>query len=354
LLLHDFEGLRFVLVRILILKPSSLGDVVQALPVLRMLKLHLPNSQIFWWLSTDLLPLLQGDPDLAGIFPFERRRWASPWNWLEVLQSIQSMRNQKFDYVIDLQGLARSAIFSWLARGEMTLGLDDAREGARALYDIVVPRPSPLTHAVDWYLEVLGAMNVPVQWNFTWLPRREAPTASVLKKWPASSAHRWIVIHAGARWINKRWPLEFYQQLVRRITAGHPDRRIAILGGGDDLLLCRELAAVDPEKCLNLAGQTSLWEMIEWIRLSRLMISNDSGPMHIAAALGTPLIALFGPTEPRRTGPYRQIEHVLRRELACAPCMKSTCANARPMECLRLIEPAAVFERVRENLSRVE
>ncbi|HKS35842.1 MAG TPA: glycosyltransferase family 9 protein, partial [Verrucomicrobiae bacterium] len=176
--------------RILILKPSSLGDVVQALPVLRLLKLHLPASEIYWWIDSRLSPLLEGDPDLAGLFPFERRRWSSPLHWGELFASVRRMRELKFDWVIDLQSLMRSGIFAWLANGSLTIGLEDRREGAAAFYDIAVPRPSFHTHAVDWYLNVLPVVGVPVHWNFTWLPPRERVAAELRAKWKLAATRR--------------------------------------------------------------------------------------------------------------------------------------------------------------------
>jgi ADP-heptose:LPS heptosyltransferase len=94
-----------------------------------------------------------------------------------------------------------------------------------------------------------------------------------------------------------------------------------------------------------------LLEMVEWIRLSELMITNDTGPMHVAAALGTRVVALFGPTEPRRTGPYRQLHNVLQLNLPCVPCLKRRCTYIKPFECLRAIPPAAVFEAVQKRLA---
>jgi len=101
-----------------------------------------------------------------------------------------------------------------------------------------------------------------------------------------------------------------------------------------------------------LTGQLSLPEMIEWIRLGEFMVTNDTGPMHAAAALGTPMLALFGPTEPRRTGPYRQIEHVLQLNLPCVPCLKHTCAYEKPFECLRAISPLTVFAKIQQRLAK--
>ncbi len=344
--------------KILILKPSSLGDVIQALPVLRLLKRHFPQSEIFWWIDAALAPLLEGDPDLAGVVRFERKRWAQPQHWPEMARSILWLREKKFDLVIDLQCLARSGAFAWLARGNFLIGLDEVREGARGFYDLAVPRRSFLTHAVDWYLSVLPPLGVPAHKNFVWLPARPAIAAEVQQKWFGANSKfkiqnsKLILLQPGARWMNKRWPVENFSELVRRLGKKFPAARFAIIGGKEEKLLGEIISGADPERCLNLCGQSSLLEMIEWLRLCDVLVTNDTGPMHVAAALGRPLVALFGPTEPHRTGPYGQLENVLRLDhLPCAPCLKSVCHYENMEECLRGISPAAVFDRVAEKIS---
>ncbi len=337
------------LLKILILKPSSLGDVVQALPVLRLLRRHWPGSDIYWWVESSLAPLLEGDPDLSGVVRFERRRWANAGRWPEVWRSLRWIRGQSFDLVIDLQGLARSGAVAWLAAGKLLIGLDEPREGARGFYDIIVPRGSFYTHAVDWYLNVLNALRVPVHWDFAWLPERPAIAAEVKRKWQTETAP-WIVLQPGARWENKRWPIESYAEFVGRFASAHPHFRFAILGGEADRELGRALAQVDSQRCLDLTGRISLPEMVEWIRLSELMISNDTGPMHVAAALGKPLVAVFGPTEPRRTGPYGQLRRAIQTQLPCVPCMKPRCSYFKPLECLRALSPHSILARAEEIL----
>jgi lipopolysaccharide heptosyltransferase II len=338
-------------VKILILKPSSLGDVIQAIPVLRLLKQGLPQSEIYWWIETRLAPLLEGDADLAGLILFERQRWARPGNWAKLWRDVQWARAQNFDWVIDLQCLARSAAFAWLANGQFTIGLDEPREGARGFYDVAVRRASFETHAVDWYLGVVRHLGLPVHWNFEWLPRRPEAAASLRRKWPIDSA-RWIILQPGARWLNKRWPVESFAEVVRRFPASATGVRFAVLGAPEDRLLGAKIAQVSPQQCLDLTGQVSLPEMLEWIRLSELMVTNDTGPMHAAAALGRPVVALFGPTDPRRTGPYGQLRSVLQLKLPCEPCLRPRCKYSQPLECLRGLPPSLVLEYVQNRLLR--
>jgi lipopolysaccharide heptosyltransferase I len=335
--------------KILILKPSSLGDIIQALPVLRLLKLHFRDAEIFWWVDSRFAPLLEGDPDLAGIVLFKRERWTSPLHWPEMVRSIQWMQARQFDWVIDLQGLLRSAIFAWLAWGKLLIGLDNPREGGRegasGLYDVAVGA-SEDGHAVGRYLSILPALGVPRHMNFQWLPERPALAASVRAKWPQAAINpqsRWIAIQPGARWPTKCWPAQNFAELVRLFAQKFPDARFAVMGGASDKPLGEVISRAAPERVLNLCGETTLPEMIEWLRLCGLMITNDTGPMHAAAALGVPVVALFGPTDPRNTGPYGQLENVIRIELPCSPCLKSYCRWKNPMECLTAISPETVF-----------
>ncbi len=336
--------------KILILKPSSLGDVVQALPVLRLIKRSFPASEIYWWIDSNLASLLEDDADLSGIIRFDRQQWAAPTHWLEIWRGIRWMRAQSFDWVIDLQSLARSGTFAWLANGSLTIGLDEPREGARGYYDVAVRRPSLHAHAVDWYLALLSFLGVPVDWNFEWLPARAEVVEAVRQKWPVGNG-RWIILQPGARWLNKRWPVDCFAELTRCLAAADADLRFAILGGQEDRPLGKVIAATAPQRCLDLTGNITLPEMVEWIRLSQLMVTNDTGPMHVAAALAKPVVSLFGPTSPRRTGPYAQIEHCLQLDLPCVPCLKAYCTYVKPLECLRALPPSAVFNAVCRRLA---
>ena len=162
---------------------------------------------------------------------------------------------------------------------------------------------------------------------------------------------RWIALQPGARWMNKLWPTEYFVELAKELAREDEAYRFLILGSQQDRAIGQAIAnQLRPSRCLNATGKTTLTEMIEWIRLSELLITNDTGPMHVAAALGKPVLALFGPTAPERTGPYGQLDHCLQLDLPCTPCMKSKCNYYQPLECLRALSPEIVLPRVRRRL----
>lgn len=340
--------------KVLILKPSSLGDVVQALPLARMIRAKHATAEISWWISDDLRSLLEGDPDICNLIEFHRKKWASPRHWGDIVRSIGEARRMRFDWVLDLQGLARSAAFSWFVNGNFTVGLDNPREGASLAYDVAVRRPQDSPHAVDWYLKALDALDVPVRWDFEWLPRRPFAEAAVvrgLEGWTGPL----IAICPGARWNTKRWPVGSFARLIDRIEETLPDVRFAVVGGRGDRSMGEELIRGNPDRRLDLTGRTSLAEMIEWIRRSALLITNDTGPMHVGAALNTPVVGLFGPTDPRQTGPYGQLDETLQiEELPCVPCRKAACRRPVSMECLSELTPEFVFERFMERWQRLK
>lgn len=335
--------------KILLLKPSSLGDVVHAFPVVRSLKRRWPDAELHWWIEAGLASLVESDPDVDGIFKFERKRWSRPSGWPSMFAMVRRLRAERFDLVIDLQGLARSGVFAWLANGAFSIGVDDLRERAGAFYDVAVPRPSPETHAVDWYLEVVRRLGVEPTATLPWLsPRPEV--AAGLEPRLELTKHRWILLNPGARWWNKRWPVAAFRETLRRLAIEFPAHRFAVLGGKEDAELAREIILGAPERTANLAGSTSLGELVEVIRACDLIVTNDTGPMHIAAALGRPMVALFGPTNPNRTGPYARQSDALREPLPCSPCLSQSCRNPKQMECLTALTVERVLSAVAARL----
>jgi lipopolysaccharide heptosyltransferase II len=153
-------------------------------------------------------------------------------------------------------------------------------------------------------------------------------------------------VQPGARWETKRWPVEYFAAALQRLAQTLPEFHFAVMGSADDAPIAAEVMAACRDRCLDLTGKTSLPEMVEWIRASEVMLTNDTGPMHVAAALGRPVVAMFGPTDPRRTGPFGQLHNVLRSDLPCAPCLQEQCLRPSQIECLWTVTPEAVCERV--------
>lgn len=336
--------------KVLVLKPSSLGDIVQALPVARLIRLWRPQAEIHWWVRRDFLPLLDGDPDLAQVIPFDRARAGRPAGWPELARVVRRLRAERYDWVLDLQSLARSALLGWAAGGGTVVGLADPREGAPALHDVSIPRPTDRPHAVDWYLAALGPLGVPASGRFEWLPVKSDAAGLVDALWPGS-ADRWVAFAPGARWATKRWPVASFAAVARRLTQSQAGVRVALLGGEADRPLGAAIRESAGPAVLDLTGRLSLPAMVEWLRRCDALVTNDTGPMHVAAALGKPVVSIFGPTAPGETGPYGQEGWALRAPgVACAPCQSGVCRNARALECLTGVTPDRALEQLRARL----
>jgi lipopolysaccharide heptosyltransferase I len=328
-------------VKVLILKPSSLGDIIHALPVVRLIKRQRPDWKVHWWIAKHFAPILEMDRDITALHHFHRNDWGTVGGFLRGVRQLYQLRREHFDIVIDLQGLARSALFSWVANGSYTIGLHQHREGAVAFYDVAIERPALKTHAVDWCRKVLPVLGLESECEFEWLPSRPW-IAEKLVGQGYLSGKRWIALCPGARWPSKRWPLESFVRLMEEFESD-PKVHFAVVGGVEDRAAGNQLATY--KRCLDLTGRTTLPELVEWLRKCDVLVTNDTGPMHIAVAIGTPTVSLFGPTDSYRTGPYQARENVLHRtDLECVPCFQRHCARAIDRECLRKISPTQVSQ----------
>ena len=331
--------------RILIIKPSSLGDVTHALPVLRLVRRKWPAAHISWLVAPFCAGLLQGNPDLNEIILFDRRHYGSAWkSWragLDLLRLHRDLRGRQFDLVIDLQGLFRSGWLSRITGAAVRIGFENARELAPLFYTHRVPVPSLEVHAVDRYLSVaaaLGCPTGPAEFSF---PHTDEDRRCIDSLIPPGQ--RYAVLMPGANWETKRWPVENFAALVQPLR----DRfgLASVLSGGADVT---ELARRVPE-ALSLAGKTSLRQLVALLERADLVIANDSGPMHIAAALGRPLVTIFGPTNPVRTGPYGRPDSVVRIDIECSPCYSRKCSHT---SCLRKLGAEPVLACAQRQLSR--
>ncbi len=324
---------------ILIVKPSSLGDIIHTLPLLNALKHANPQAEVDWVLARGFEDILRGHPMIRKIFVIDKDRWKRPSSLFKTLKEIanlsRELRKQKYSTCIDVQGLFRSALITILSGAERRIGFSDAREGAPLFYNEKVEGGRGI-HAVDRYLKLLNPFGIKPD-------EVEFPLPPVEEIRPVQG--RYYVIIPGARWQTKIWPSEYYAQLVRLISKKLSLSGLTpvIAGSKAERPIAEKIMKLSKGVPVDLTGKTSLRELISIIRGASFVITNDSGPMHIASAVKIPVIAIFGPTSPKLTGPYGEEHIVLSAGLSCQPCFKKVCKDVR---CLKEVRPEMVFEKL--------
>ena len=316
-------------VRVLVVKPTALGDVVHALPFLKRLRAARPRpATIDWVIGKPFAGLLEGHPDLDALLIFEKDR--ATWGRLR-----RELRGGGYDLVIDLQGLARSGVMTRLTGAPRRVGFRYAREGATLAYTEKVGGrvQDHDRHAVDRYLDVadhLGLPELPATFDFALTDDDRRAAAELVP------GGRFAVLLPGTNWATKRWPVGHFAELSKRLPVP-----AVICGTAGDGELARHLTGRD------LTGRTTIRQLVAVLERAAVVVANDSGPMHIACALGRPLVTLFGPTDPVRTGPHGRPDTVMRVDIGCAPCLKRTCVHHT---CMKALSVDAVERRVRELL----
>ena len=321
--------------RVLIIKPSSLGDIIHALPAVNLIRRRYPDAHIAWLVNDGFTSLLQNCPLIDEIIPFPRHEFCK----LPAL--VKRLRQNRYNLVVDFQGLLRSGLLVAVtgARRRVGFAAPLAREGAHFAYNETVPVTCP--HAVDRNLLIaqhLGCdMTAPIEFP---LGSTDACRRSVTTLLAGITAP--IAINPASRWPTKFWGDDKFSALIRQL----PAERIILTGAASEAL---RIAGIAPT-CRNLAGQTDLAQLTEVYRRCAVVITNDSGPMHLAAAAGTPVVAIFGPTDPALTGPYGKQHRVLRAGIACSPCLSPRCRHTPRMECMTLVTVEQVLAAVRPLL----
>lgn len=388
--------------KILIIKPSSLGDVIHSLPFLKAVKETFPDAHIEWVISKNLKGIIEENPLINELIVIDKDSWKSVKNLPETLRELSILRktlsSKHYDIVVDLQGLLRSGLITFFTKAPLKIGFANAREGSRLFYDKKVSVNGVL-HAVDKCLEVAMAVgakisSVPSEDSRRRLTERRNGRISDKVEFPlyidntarekikelVGGINEYIVMVPSARWHTKRWPVEYFALLATRlslpcvITGTNADREIIekIIEvrnqksehrqqirdnrqwTTDNGQQTTEPITQNPEgrgKIINLCGKTDLKELLALIAGAKAVVSNDSGPMHIAAALNVPVIALFGPTDSEKTGPYgwqkKKNLKVLRASVPCSPCFKKKCKE--PV-CMSNISVETVLDELKEYL----
>jgi len=338
--------------RILLVKPSSLGDVVHSFPVAVALKEAFPEAELHWVVSRPYAELVKAHPAVDRVHVFERRRWSGRGFWTrrrEWKALVRGLRAARFDVAIDLQGLARSAVLSRLSGAPVRIGLAGAREFSRLFYTTVARRPEGTSHAVERYLRVLPALGValPERPRFGLAAPEEARRRVGELLSEELVGENILCVAPGARWSSKRWSPERFAEAAGALAEKH-DLRVIVVGTEEDGPLAAPILERLGDRALDWTGRTSLTELVALFERAKLLLTNDSGPMHLAAALETPLVAVFGPTSPRLTGPHASRASVVAALTPCAPCYRRQCDR---LTCLLEVRVEEVVRRAEVSLA---
>jgi len=343
---------------ILIVKLSAIGDVVHALPLLEVLKSNFPKARIDWMVEEEASQIITAHPAIDQVIISRRKLWQDRLFTFagfrtsvnEAAGLLRSLRSREYDLVIDLQGLLKSGILMGISRGKRKIGMSGAREGSGFFLN-----ESPISvdydqHAIDRYLKVAEYLGCD---GFKWkghipVSSSDMKNIDLVLEEGFSAEDSLVAINPIARWDTKLWETKRFAELADRLTR-ELSIKIIFTGSMNDRVAVEEISKRMDSKSLNLVGRTTLKELAYLYSRCSALVTTDTGPMHIAAAMECPVIALFGPTAPWRTGPYGQKHEVVRADLMCSPCFKKKCQH---MTCMDQIRVESVFEAVKKVLNR--
>jgi heptosyltransferase-1 len=319
----DLAGREFH--RILILKPSAVGDVVRALPVLTAIRRRWPNAHIAWLVARHCSDVLVGHPALNQVICFDRKAYASVGRDLSITQAftrfLAELRGCRFEMVIDMQGLFRSGLFSWASGAQVRIGRGDGRELAGLFYTHRAAVDERRMHAAALNAGMVAPLGVKVRPATSDLyvsPEAQAVARQVLCENGLPAGTPYVVIVPGTNWQTKNWPAVRFGQ----VAAGFRQRlglRAVVVGTASQRVMADEVRRQEPT-AIDLCGRSTLAELAAVIEGARLVVANDSGPLHMADALDVPLVGIFGPTRAEIVGPFRRTEGVIRASLPCLGC----------------------------------
>lgn len=300
--------------RILIVRLGSMGDIVHALPVAAALRDAAPSARLDWIVEPHWCPLLEGSPVLSNLRTLDRHHWRS------ALAGIRELRAARYDAVLDLQGLYKSAILSRLTGAPRRIGFAPAfaREpGAARFYTDRITPPASAAHVIEQNLSLAAALLPPpvsplsIRFPLTVPSDADAFLDSELA---ARGLDAFYLISPGGGWRSKCWPAERFGHLHRRIAERTGLRAVVSFGPGEKALAeAVRLVAGDPPPLLL---PLTLPQLMAVARRARFTVAGDTGPLHLAAALGTRVIGLYGPTDPQRNGPWGAQHVVIRNARA--------------------------------------
>ncbi|HEU5410628.1 MAG TPA: glycosyltransferase family 9 protein [Candidatus Acidoferrales bacterium] len=283
--------------RFLVLRMSALGDIIHTLPAVHSLREAFPSAQIDWLVDEKWAPILAGNPDISNIIAMNRG------SWRKVMSAVGWLRRARYDVAIDFQSLYRSAIMGWLSGARERIGFDaqySRERGAARFYTrhVQPKRAHKIEHNLE-LVESLGARTA----NIAFPLADDAQAAAEVKRILCESgAHEYFVLSPGGGWVSKCWPAERYGELARTLAERYGWTSIVSFGPGEEgLAETVRRSAGSPEP---LVQRFSLKQLVPLLRGAKFAVAGDTGPLHLASALGTAVIGLYGPTDPSRNGPY--------------------------------------------------
>ena len=297
--------------RILLIRPSALGDVCRTAPLLASLRARWPGAAIDWLVQDTFVDAVRGHPAVNEVIAFPRSRfasWYTPPTAARFVQWLRGLRRRRYDLVIDAQGLARSALITWATGAPVRVGHANAREGGRLAYTLRVPDDGAV-HTVDRMLRLVEAAGAPIARDM----RLFLPDGTDIRQFAAAGPY--AVLAPTSRWPGKQWAPERFAELARQLLS-RPEfgiERTVIVGGRNERDQCHEvleLAAKD-SRVIDRVGHTSIAELMAVIAGCRLVVANDSAALHMAVGFGRPLVGLYGPTDVAKVGPYGAADRVI-------------------------------------------
>lgn len=327
--------------RILIIRLGAIGDVINHLPLLNRLRKGFPESFIAWAVEPRAFPIIEGHPSLDEIIIFPRKE---PW---KIPKFIAQIRKHRFDWVLDTQRILKSGLLSFLSGGERRIGFDRARckEGNWLFNNETIPPNRNPGVMLDQFLEFadhLKAPPGPVEWKIAIPAEIERWGDRVVQHLPPPR----IALNIGATKPANRWRPERYALLGKEL-AEELHGSILLTGGRDDLTAIAKIDTILPSPPFHdFVGKTTLKQTAALLKRCDLVISGDTGPLHLAVAMGTPVIGIYGAADPDRTGPYGNQKWIVRKDLPCSPCGRRKCP-LKTLACLEELPVREVLEKVR-------
>ncbi len=349
--------------RILVVKPSSLGDVVHTLPVVHAIKRCFPTCHLGWIVQKPFNEILESDPAIDEIIPIHIPSTSDPLArrgtffratvaTLSVLRALRSRFNENpYDVVLDLHASFRSGLLGRTNPDSVRIGFADAKELNTLFQDHLIEPGPDRVHAVDKNLafaEHVGCPTVPEDLSLVVDPQAQERVRSFLEGAGIRDGNRSVYANPTARWETKFWTVEGWAALADLLIE-RSKASVVFAGSPADVPYIEEITSRMDRKALVAAGKLNLAEAAALIEKSDVYVGVDSGPMHIAAFVGTPVVALFGPTEPAKVGPYG-LGHkiVYLNDLDCIGCRKRRC---RDRKCLEDLKAETVFEETVQLLA---